>query len=184
MGRKLPTIPDFGDLDKILRATTRERDRLMLMLMRFMGLRVSEVAKLEVQHLDFTQGFLQVREGKGSKDRTLPLPDFMVKPLRGWVGGRVEGHVFPSPRGGRLGNRAIQLLIKRLAKKAGVKDWNKPRFFRPHALRHAFCSTLLMNNVPIHEARDLMGHSSLATTNQYAHSTPEHLRRAINRAAS
>lgn len=180
--RKLPTIPDFGDLDKILRATTRERDRLMLLLARFMGLRVSEIVKLCVEHLDFSRKFLMVREGKGKKDRCLPLAAWLVGPLRGWVGSRKSGPVFPSPRGGRLTTRAVQYLVKRLAVKAGVPGAAQARLFRPHALRHAFCSTLLANGVPVHEARDLMGHSSISTTDRYAHSTPEHLRAAVERA--
>lgn len=180
--KKLPTIPDFRDLDRLLRATTRERDRLMLMLARFMGLRVSEICKLQIAHLDFGRNFLNVREGKGKKDRCLPIPEFLVGPLRGWVGPRRTGPFFPSPRGGHLKPRGVQLLVKRLAVKAGLSDASKPRYFRPHALRHAFCSTLLANGTPVHEARDLMGHSSIAVTDKYSHSTPEHLRAAIERA--
>lgn len=181
MARKLPQIPDFRDLDRLIKATRTERERLMMMLARYLGLRVSEVCKLQAQHLDFSQNFLMVREGKGKKDRSIPIPAFLIGPLRGFIGAKTEGHVFPSPRGGRLTNRAVQLLVKRLVSRAGLKD--RPRFFTPHKLRHQFISTMLSAGVPVHEARDLAGHSSIAVTDRYSHSSPEHLRRAIEKAA-
>jgi len=177
--RKLPTIPDFGDLDKILRATKHERDRLMLMLARFMGLRVSEIVKLEAAHLDFTGRFLAVRQGKGNKDRILPLPKFLVGPLRGWLGPRRDGFVFPSPRGGRLTTRAVQYLIKRLARAAGLVDADKPRMLTPHKFRHFFASDKCEKGVDLRALQDLLGHASLATTQTYLHVRPERLRECM-----
>lgn len=179
MGRKLPEIPDFNALDKILQATTRQRDRLMLMLARFLGLRCSEICKLEVPHVDFRRGFLAVKQGKGSKDRTIPVPKFLINPLRGWIGSRKEGFVFPSPRGGRLTNRAVQLMVKRLAKIAGLADWDKPRKFRPHAFRHQFASEKVERGADLRAVQELLGHASLATTQVYLHSSPEHLRKVM-----
>jgi integrase/recombinase XerD len=179
--RKLPTIPDFGHLDLILRATTRERDRLMLLVARFMGLRVSEICKLEVGNLSFRKDheFLAIKQGKGAKDRTLPIPSWLVGPLRGWIGPRTAGHVFPSPRGGRLTNRAVQYLIKRLAKRAGLPNWDKPRLLTPHKFRHAFASGKVENGVDLLAVQQMLGHASLATTQVYLHTTPEHLRKMM-----
>jgi site-specific recombinase XerD len=174
-------MPDFGDLEKILRATTRERDRLMLLLARFVGLRVSEITKLDVSHLSFRKGHevLAVVQGKGCKDRNLPLPSFLVGPLRGWIGPRKSGPVFESPRGGQLTTRAVQYLIKRLAKRAGLADWNKPRLLTPHKFRHAFASGKVENGVDLLAVKEMLGHASLATTQVYLHTTPEHLRKMM-----
>lgn len=153
----------------------------MLMCMRYLGLRVSEITKLRAEHLDFGRKILMVREGKGKKDRALPIPKFLAGPLRGWLASKREGHVFPSPRGGQLTVRAVQLLMKRLAVAAGLRAPLEPRRCTPHKLRHAFCSERIARGVDIAAVRDLMGHSSIAVTDRYTHTTPERLREAIDR---
>src|SRR5262245_50585922 len=85
--KKLPYIPTPEELEKLVRATSTQRDRLLLMVMFYMGLRVSEACKLQVGHLDFGRKRLEVREGKGCKDRVLPIPKWLVGPLRGLVAG-------------------------------------------------------------------------------------------------
>lgn len=179
MPRKLPTFLTDREVDALLRATATQRDRLILFVMRFLGLRVSEVSKLRVEHIDFAGPTLMVREGKGRKDRALPLPRAIAGPLRGWIGPRTEGPVFPSRRGGALKPRAIQLLVKRLAVKAGVRAPTEQRRVTPHKLRHAFCSSKIAAGVDIAVVRDLMGHSSIAVTDVYSHATPERLRAAM-----
>lgn len=179
MANKLPTFLADREIDALMRATDRERDRLIVFLMRFVGLRVSEVSKLRVEHIDFGGPTLVVREGKGKKDRALPLPRKIAGPLRGWIGARSEGPVFPSRRGGALKPRAIQLLVKRLAVKAKLRAPLEPRRCTPHKFRHAFCSEKIARGVDIAVVRDLMGHSSIAVTDVYTHATPERLRKAM-----
>lgn len=178
--KRLPTFLQATEPETLLRATSRERDRLLLMVMLMCGLRVSELCKLQVEHLEFERGVLWVREGKGSKDRAGPLPKRLIGPLRGWVGARRTGYVFPSPRGGRLSTRAVQVLVKRTAARAGLVDALANRKYTPHKLRHAFCTRLLDAGVPIHDVRDLMGHSSIAVTDRYSHCAPERLREAVD----
>lgn len=180
MSRKLPVFLRDDEPERLLAATTRQRDRLMLMTALYVGLRVSELTGLQVPDLDFRRKTLMVRHGKGDKDRAMPIPAKLLGPLRGWVGTRQHGYVFPSPRGERrLSARAVQRLMKRLAVKAGLTDAAKPRRCTPHKLRHSFCTRLLAAGVPIHAARDLMGHNSIATTNVYVHCTGDELRQAI-----
>ncbi len=177
--RRLPQFLDPEQPEQLLHVTDRERDRLICLLLLMCGLRVSEVTKLEIGHLDFKRKVLAIRHGKGDKDRFCPLPKRLVGPLRGWVAGRKSGFVFPGRFGGRLTNRAVQLLLKRLAVKAGLPGASESRKFTPHKLRHAFCVRLLEAGVPIHECRDLMGHSSISATDRYAACSPERLRVAI-----
>lgn len=179
MARKLPQFLPDDVPEKLLAATKTERDRLLLMAMLYFGLRVSEVCKLQVAHLDFTRRLLFVREGKGSKDRVLPLPRRLIGPFRGWLAGRKSGYVFPSPYGGRLSNRAVQHLIKRVAADAGFQDADQPRRYHPHALRHVFASRLLERSGNIIAVRDALGHASVATTQIYTHANPDHLRESM-----
>ena len=177
--RKAKKLPQFLQADEpelLLRATIRERDRLICMCMLYLGLRVSEVCKLQVDHIDFRRALVMVREGKGSKDRALPLPKRLGGPLRGFVGVRKSGPVFISRKGGRLKVRAIQLLIKRLAVAAGLRRATEPKAYSPHKLRHAFASRMLERGATLAEVKDALGHSSIATTSIYLHSDPEHLR--------
>lgn len=179
VGKKLPTFLMDDEPEKLLRATTRERDRLLLMTGLYLGLRVSELVKLQVEHIDFRRRLLMVREGKGAKDRALPIPSRLVGPLRGWIGGRQEGFVFPSPRGGRLTTRAVQKLVKRIAVAAGLKDALKARRVTPHRLRHCFASRMLERGADINAVKEAMGHSSVAVTSIYLHTSPEHLRQSM-----
>lgn len=179
--KKLPYIPPSDELERIVRATTRERDRLMLMLGLYAGLRVSEITKLTVRDLDFSRHLLAVREGKGCKDRVLPIPQFLQAPLRGWVGARRSGPLFPSPQGGgHLTTRAVQYLVKRLAAKAGLEGAAEPRRYHPHALRHGFATERLRRKVNPVVIQKMLGHSNLATTMVYLHVMPEDLREGMD----
>lgn len=174
--RRLPQFLQAHEPETLLAATDTERDRVLLMALLYLGLRCSEVCKLRVEHIDFARGLLFVREGKGRKDRALPIPKRFLNIFRGWVGPRTEGYVFPSPRGGRLTNRAVQLLVKRVAARAGLPGALEPRRFHPHALRHVFATRMLERGADIITVRDALGHASVATTQTYTHATPDRLR--------
>lgn len=179
MPRKLPTFLADDEPEAILRAADTERDRILLMCGLYLGLRVSEICKLRVEHLDFRRRLAFIREAKGGKDRVLPIPARFVGPLRGWCGKRREGYVFPSPRGGRLKSRAVQLLIKRLAARAGLRGALEPRRVTPHKLRHAFASRMLERGADINAVKEAMGHGDISTTAVYLHTSPERLRAAM-----
>jgi site-specific recombinase XerD len=170
-----------GAPERLLAATTTARDRVLLMTGLYCGLRCSEICKLLIEDVDLKRGAVMVRLGKGSKDRIVPIPDRFKGILRGWIGGRQSGHVFPSPRGGRLTNRAIQKLIKRVAKRAGLRDFDRPRAVTPHKLRHAYASRLIQAGADIIAVRDLLGHSSVSTTQVYTHTDPDRLKATVNK---
>src|SRR5579871_6742293 len=92
--KKLPHVPPDDELRRVIAASTTERDRLVLLLMYLAGLRVADVFRLEIPHLDFKKRLLFVRQGKGGKDAYLPIPKHLYGPLRGWVAARTEGPVF------------------------------------------------------------------------------------------
>jgi integrase/recombinase XerD len=155
---------------------------LLLMLAAFMGLRVSEICKLDVPDVDSRQGLLFLHEAKGGKDAVLPIPRFLVGPLRGWIGARIAGPLFPSREGGgHLTSRAVQYLMKRTAIAAGLPDPTKPRKYYPHVLRHAFCTERIRRGVPLPHVQRLMRHEQVQTTIRYTHVVPEDLREGMNR---
>jgi integrase/recombinase XerD len=177
--RRLPVFLQSDEPERLLRATGTQRDRLMLLCMGKIGLRVSEVVKLKICDLDFGRKLLWVRRGKGDRDRCLPLAASLSGPLRGFCGTRPsQDAVFPSPRGGHLTTRAVQLLMKRVAKKAGMST--APRAVSCHKLRHSFCTRLLDKGTPIHVVMQAMGHQAIATTQIYAHCAPEQLRACMD----
>ena len=155
----------------------------MLMILT-LGLRVSEATKMRCEHIDFSRRSLFVKEAKGKRDRMLPLPQVVIGPLRGWLKGRKKGPVFPSPRGGHLTTRAVQLLFKRTAVKAGLEDALKARKYHPHSFRHEFAVRLLRSGADIMEIKDLLGHSNLQTTTIYLATDPDRMRAAVDRVYS
>ena len=179
--KKLPTFLRDDEPERLLRATKTLRDRVLLMTLLMSGIRVSEASRLRVEHVDFTRGILWVRCGKGAKDRAGPIPKRLAGPLRALIAARTKGPVFISRKGNALSPRAIQELVKKTAVAAGFPDALAPRRFHPHALRGIFCVRLLEAGVPIHEVRDLMGHSSIGVTNSYANCSPGRLQDAIDR---
>lgn len=181
--RRLPRSLPEAEARALLNAASKSRDRLIVSCGLFLGLRVSEITRLEVPDLDLEAGVLLVREGKGGKDRSIPIPPSLVAELRNYLAGRGTGPVFPSPYGGALTTRAVQLLLKRLAVKAGIPDAEKPRRIHPHRLRHSFAVRCLRSGADIIEVRDLLGHSSVSTTQIYLCSAPDRLRSAVDRAA-
>jgi integrase/recombinase XerD len=182
MTRRLPRLLADDEPEKLMRATKRERDRILLLLALYTGLRCSELTKLQVPDLDLARRLLFVRQSKGRKDRTVPLPEKIISFLRGWIGIRTHGFVFPSREGGGpLTNRAVQLLFKKLAVAAGLPGALEARRVTPHMFRHAYASRLLNSGTAIHEVRDLLGHASLAVTNLYCHATANRLAQAVER---
>jgi integrase/recombinase XerD len=179
--RRLPRSLPARELSALVAAAPPGRDRLLLRAGIGMGLRVSELTKLEVPDLDLAAGTALVREGKGGKDRSVPVPDWLAAELARWLGARTAGHVFPSPRGGRLSSRTVQRVIKRAAVKAGLPGAEDVRRYTPHKLRHTFATNCLRAGADIIEVRDLLGHSSVSTTQVYLSSDASRLRDAVNR---
>lgn len=191
--RRLPNFLRQAEADALLAAAAGARltaaspskrraahlDEILLQTGLLLGLRVSELCKLDVQDLDLAARTAMVRAGKGDKDRCVPVPARLVALLEEWQGRgkkRAAGPVFASPRGGRLASRTVQLRLAALGKRAGL-----PRRLKPHTLRHTFATRLLERGASIREVQELLGHSSVATTEVYTHTVPDRLRGAVDR---
>lgn len=130
-------------------------------------MRRGELANLEVK--DIHPDFLVVRNGKGGKDRIIPLVPAMAIRLDNFV-----KHKQPDEKVFDLEAPCISNKVKQFAKKAGLKD------FHTHSLRHKFATDLLVKGANIRVVQELLGHENLATTQAYLSITDKHLKEAVN----
>ena len=149
------------------------RNKAMWELLYGSGLRVSEMAGLDLGEVDLEEGWVVV-VGKGSKERLVPLTDPCAAAIRAWLPIRaalIEEHakvgqeaLFLNHRGGRLSVRSVRRLIGDDLIKAGV-----PTQISPHGLRHSFATHMLDGGADLRGIQELLGHASLSTTQQYTH---------------
>lgn len=159
------------------------RDAALIAILRGAGLRRAEVAALELRDFDPKTGALDVRRGKGDKDRTVYLPEGAISFVVAWlaVRGRGSGPLLcPIRRGGHIEFRsmcadAVLKILRRRSQQAGLEA------FSPHDLRRTFCSDLLDAGVDIVTVQKLAGHASPVTTAKYDRRGEEAKRRAVQK---
>jgi integrase/recombinase XerC len=155
-----------------LAGAARARDVAILELLYATGLRVSELASLDLETVDRETRTVRVL-GKGRKERMVPYGGAAAQALDAYLGARAttRGPVFVSARGARLGVRSIRTIVGRAAGAAGVT-----RRVTPHTLRHTFATHLLDAGADLRAVQELLGHADLATTQRYTHVSRERLR--------
>ncbi|MFW6598274.1 tyrosine recombinase XerC [Microlunatus sp. Y2014] len=158
------------------------RDVAMLETLYATGIRVSELCGLDVDELDRARGAVRVL-GKGNKERVVPLGRPAASALDAWLAVRGElagpsarGAMFVGERGGRIDPRVVRRIVHRAARAAGGPD------LAPHGLRHAMATHLLEGGADLRVVQEVLGHSSLATTQLYTHVTQDRLRTAFQQA--
>ena len=143
------------------------RDRAILELLYSSGLRVSELVGLNSNQLDLDLGIVRVM-GKGRKERIVPVGVKAIEALEAYLEkrGMLEGEepIFVNSLGGRLTARSVGRLMKRYTRHSGIF-----RKVSPHSLRHTFATHLLDAGADIREIQEMLGHSSLSTTQRYTH---------------
>ncbi|MGB7575002.1 MAG: tyrosine recombinase XerC [Thermodesulfobacteriota bacterium] len=153
--------PSEGSMEKGL------RDRAILELLYSSGLRVSELVGLNSNQLDLDLGIVKVM-GKGRKERIVPVGVKAIEALEAYLEkrGMLEGEepIFVNSVGGRLTARSVGRLMKRYTRDSGIF-----RKVSPHSLRHTFATHLLDAGADIREIQEMLGHSSLSTTQRYTH---------------
>jgi len=176
--KKLPQILERQEIAAIkrqpnTRCPTGLRNRAILEVMHRGGLRISEIINLRRRDIRWDICALEVRGGKGGKDRTVPLDNTALAWLRAWDAQRPRGKTFfTTLKGGILSARYLQQLVKRLACKAGIEDPNR---VTPHVFRHTCATELLDEGFTIREVQAFLGHAWLNTTSIYLHVRPETL---------
>jgi integrase/recombinase XerD len=174
--RKLPCFLTLEEMARLLQAPDASdsaglRDRALLEVLYAAGLRVSELCSLTPEDVNLRDGYLLAR-GKGSKERIVPLGDWAVAALEGWLEkgrpvllkGRTARYLFVGRPGRPLTRQGVWKLVKRYALKAGIE---KP--LSPHKLRHSFATHLLEGGADLRAVQAMLGHADISTTQIYTH---------------
>ncbi|MFC2077959.1 tyrosine-type recombinase/integrase [Candidatus Bipolaricaulota bacterium] len=149
----------------LMRAARSFRDRVILELLYSCGLRRFEACALDVPDIDFSNQWLVIRDGKGSKSRIVPLSDDLANDLRALAGRRLRGPVLVSLRGERLSTRSVSYVVEQAGRIAGLRNPNPRRAnVNPHLLRHSFARHFLRRGGRMHVLSQILGHASIATT--------------------
>ncbi|MBI3541643.1 MAG: tyrosine-type recombinase/integrase, partial [Deltaproteobacteria bacterium] len=167
--KKLPHFLIQDEAKALVEVAPEGRDRAILEILYGAGLRVSELSGLNIENLNLEEEWLKVR-GKGNKERIVPIGKKAGQALKFYLLGRKSGPVFLSQGGGRLTVRSIQRIVKSWSLKAGLKKRTTP-----HSLRHSFATHLLEEGADLRGIQDLLGHSSLSTTQRYTQVSLQHL---------
>lgn len=184
--KRLPKTLDVDQVASLLERRPTDalskRDHAMLELLYSSGLRLAELAGLDVVDLDLGDRTVRVL-GKGSKTRILPVGKQALAALRAWLAERAAlakggtTALFVGQNGERLGARAIQRRIGRWATAAGT---GVP--VHPHLLRHSFATHLLESSRDLRGVQELLGHADISTTQVYTHLDFQHLARVYDEA--
>lgn len=180
LDRLAEDVADAAEGDEL---ASRARDQAIVEVLYASGIRVSELCGLDVADLDGQRGLLRVL-GKGGKQRTVPLGTPALRALGTWLAhrSRLAGPgaaraMFVGDRGGRIDPRVVRRLVHRaLAAAPGAPDLG------PHGLRHAMATHLLEGGADLRSVQEILGHSSLATTQLYTHVSGDRLRKAYQQA--
>ena len=182
--RRLPKVLSREEQAALLsqfniRYLSPHRNLCMVRLMLEAGMRIGEVVALKLEHLDMTTCKLQVREGKGAKDRVLWIRDDLRDLIGEWLGRRPESTwLFPTREGGQVPTRYMREMVKRVARRAGVAEWER---VSPHSLRHTFATDLYRETTNLRLVQKALGHESVATTEIYTHVHDGELEVALRR---
>jgi site-specific recombinase XerD len=151
------------------------RNRLFIALALQLGLRLSEMLRLKFK--DVEGAWLKILR-KGGKEQALPVSPALATLIHYWKSeshASAEDWIFPGRGSEPLSPRTAQILLKSLAKMAGIQ-----KKISPHTLRHTFATTLASRGANLAALKELLGHQRITTTERYLHVTPEHLRETLS----
>ncbi len=187
--KPLPRALSVDDMDRFFsRNTDRgKRDLAIFELLYSSGLRVGELVSLRVQDLDLNNGWVRV-VGKGNKERYVPVGSRAVAALREYLPirslveaatGKIQNQpaLFLNFRGARLSSRSVRRILKSFLSSSGIA-----RDVSPHAFRHSFATHLLHGGADLRSIQELLGHSSLSTTQRYTKVDLGHLMSVYDKA--
>ena len=186
IGLRLPEVLTVDEIDQIIGAIDLskpegQRNKAMLEILYGSGLRVSELINLQIANLYPEEGYMLV-EGKGSKQRLVPLSPQSINQLKLWNIDRnmldiKKGHeqyVFLNRRGTQLTRAMIFTIVRELTATAGIR-----KKVSPHTFRHSFATHLLENGANLRAIQQLLGHESITTTELYTHIDIHFLKKTI-----
>jgi integrase/recombinase XerD len=189
-GRRLPTFLTLAEVDALLAAPDRRTDRgardgAMLELLYATGLRVSELVRLRLAAINFQAGYL-VAQGKGRKERLVPIGEVALVSLRYYVeavrprllrpNGRAGDAIFLTRLARPMTRQSFWKLLGAHARAAGIR-----KSISPHQLRHSFATHLIERGADLRAVQAMLGHADIGTTEIYTHLSRGHLRSVYDR---
>lgn len=184
--RKLPEVLTLDEIERIedaidLSKDEGQRNLAMIEVLYGSGLRVSELINLKLSNVHVDEKYMLV-EGKGSKQRLVPLSDEAIKQIDFWMQDRChllikpgnEDYLFLNRRGAKLTRVMILIIVKDLAERAGIK-----KNISPHTFRHSFATHLLEGGANLRLIQMMLGHENLVTTEIYTHLDLNYLREEV-----
>lgn len=186
MSMHLPEVLTVAEIDAMCAAVDLAdplgpRNRAIIEVLYGCGLRVSELCALQLNDINFADGYVIVRTGKGSKQRMVPMADATAGWLRNYIDRHraaprrgAEGTVMLNRLGAPMTRVMVFYIVRQLARQAGVT-----RRVSPHTLRHSFATHLLEGGANLRAIQMMLGHESIATTEIYLHVDPTRLRQQI-----
>lgn len=185
ISRRIPEFLFYDEMELFLNSFDLQkaadlRNRALFEMMYACGLRVSEIAALKLEDIDFIDQVVHIT-GKGDKQRIVPFYDmakqllqrYLTEVRAKWIGNEKHSLVFINQRGKGLTTRGIQYLMQKQADALHMSI-----HIHPHMFRHSFATHLLDNGADLRLVQELLGHSSLSTTQIYVHVSQERLKNA------
>lgn len=168
--KKLPVVLSQCEVRRLLRCCVDVRDKSLLGLIYSCGLRLGEVRKLSISDVDSGRMMVHIRQGKGGKDRYVPLSGSLLVVLRAYYRRyRPKEYLFNGPDpGSPIGENEVYFLFKAAVRAAGIR-----KHVTLHTLRHSYATHLLEMGMNILQIKELMGHSNIKTTMTYLHLVPD-----------
>ena len=186
LGEHLPEVLSTEEVDRLeesidLSDPQGQRNKAIIEVLFSCGLRVSELVNLKLPNPYLKEKFIRV-EGKGRKERLVPISDTAIHELELWFYDRrqlnikrgEEDYVFLNRRGAHLTRTMILIMIRRQALEAGIE-----KTISPHTLRHSFATALLRGGADLRAIQAMLGHEKISTTEIYTHLSTEDLRKEI-----
>ncbi|MGQ9518018.1 MAG: site-specific tyrosine recombinase XerD [Anaerolineae bacterium] len=182
--KRLPVALSYEEVERLLNAPQGSnpkaiRDKALLELLYATGMRVTELVSLNLEDINLASATVRVTQGKGSKERIIPIHSRAVEALREYLAkarrmllkSPEERALFLNHRGERLTRQGLWLIIKQYVREAGIKTE-----VTPHTLRHSFATHLLNGKADLRHVQELLGHANISTTQIYTHISSERLR--------
>lgn len=187
LGLYLPDTLSMEDIDRIIEHidTTTDigkRNQCILEVLYGCGLRVSELVDLKISNINFKENYLMV-EGKGEKTRLVPLAKSTAAFILNYIENvrvnakfnkKFQDTLFLNSRGTNMSRVIVFIIIKEMTQRAGIN-----KSISPHTFRHSFATHLLQNGADLRFIQEMLGHSSITTTQVYTHLKTEELRDVI-----
>jgi site-specific recombinase XerD len=163
--KTLPTVLSPQEVLQMITVTENTKHKNLIALLYASGMRRAELLNLKINDIDFSRNVINIRAGKGNKDRQTLLSENFKTILKEYLHEyKPVEYLFEGAAGGKYSETSLEKVIKTAAQNANIK-----KHVTPHTLRHSFATHLLENAVDIRYIQSLLGHTSIKTTQRYTH---------------